>query len=1444
MSDSKEPESKNAESKEPESKEPESKDAETNIQMNTRVKLNNVPITPSSPPEPKKNQGEIRPVEPVPDLPKRRTMKNRLKNLGSKLKTRFSRGSQGPPQLPSLPVDPKLYHLLRIGDGSIDTNSEYIELHPDIFSRKPNVPKPSYAVLGLGTTNNELLTLYSIDSAEKLKAMQVAFGIHKRGQEAPIRSLLAAKCQFPGFSFVKEAIESRIRVLEPQVEVSKGSGALKNSVEASRLEWLKNLLAELNKLSTAEPCPSSAPAPVPASAPTNTLSGKCLEELELLRNLVILFGMIGGTLHPEIKQQLDTIPLEGLLDAINRKNTAGANTLIKAALEKLKAILSNPSTSAVKQQDLQSIYKALTGKDPTEPITIDQLLAEIKRLIDERNTSISNMSKLKSELAECEDKLKTCADPNELDMLKKQLAELQTKLEAEQEAHAIQHMNDLALIETLQADFWAEKADLEYELTKARERADEAALQKDADLSEKNALEAQLLAAQNELVTARTELLDAETAKEPSQTKLADLRTRLQKAEALVQELQQKLTAITTKVNSASQTEAQATIDRTALEARLTAALAAKAQAEQNAKEKEAEAAAAILEAAKAAATAITSDQEKAKALATQEAAQAKVTELEAELATLRAAAAAAEADKTAAAAAAKSAITDAIADAILRAETAETRATQCEKELDELRKNGISQEKVQELQTQLDQAREEVRLSREELETLKQKQISLQPLQDVLTKLHTTNPDLNLDTLLKLLENILALYPSNVPLETVLGDLKEKQPFLTILKKYPNITPQLLEELFTMFPGASFQSLLDLLKYLKLNIGTDPKQILLEIQKLKDECEAISPMSSIISNNSSGLSLEEFKMSIGTISKTIYTCLTSLKANTKALNNRNLSLILLDDESFTVANPLKESERLLRKKINGPIVTLLNKLLEKLAAPSDFNLQEITKLTTTLVLKIDQIKKDGPGKYTLSDAIKALGSESKDTVKAVSDNLDCIYAELVKLQGIQYKNPTGSPSIPNSGSSGSNASTVSSEINTLQETIRTLTTKIGELEKQLAACETSKTEEISKLEVELATAKAEVEASEQKCKSMLESKEAELQQEKQKSSSSENTIAQQQHYKTLYDELLALVKRILPKNISYEGIRDRIQELLDKERELEIYKKSVLTPEDTYGKIQDRVEKLIGWLKVDPSLGDAVRKYILTKSKGTTSDLTEIQQAQLSRKQTVTDIQFIEGVPINMKEISNDLCQFFTYFSSIIRLQMAKITAIQTDLGIGDKKTHSDVFSILGTTNISSELRLEYLTELSYLFQEIFSQQQTSLITYDGRIKGTYPNLNDIFSKFNKIVKTHIGTQDIEKLFSILRKKDPKDQLFGFLSNLCLYISGTTLEYTRCSPNTINTIPISVFAIQFITMLYDELKQRKFKVLEEQCKLIATLPPSSEAEEADVDIPLEQRQS
>jgi hypothetical protein len=160
------------------SKEADSKEAETNVSINERRQKNSEAITspslPTSPPTPpptpppksNKNQGEIRPAEP---LPKRRTMKNRLKNLGSKIKSRFSRGSQGPtiPQLSSLPVDPTLNHLLRIGDGSIETNSEYIELHPDLFSRKPNVPKPSYAVLGLGTTDNELLKLYGIDSKEK-----------------------------------------------------------------------------------------------------------------------------------------------------------------------------------------------------------------------------------------------------------------------------------------------------------------------------------------------------------------------------------------------------------------------------------------------------------------------------------------------------------------------------------------------------------------------------------------------------------------------------------------------------------------------------------------------------------------------------------------------------------------------------------------------------------------------------------------------------------------------------------------------------------------------------------------------------------------------------------------------------------------------------------------------------------------------------------------------------------------------------------------------------------------------------------------------------------------------------------------------------------------------------------------------------------------------------
>jgi hypothetical protein len=273
-------------------------------------------------------------------------------------------------------ADPTMFLLLRVGS---DTTSEYIELR-----KQPIASMGGFNTHSIGSVK-EFENLYGIKTPEGYKAMQRAFGVLKYGKLPPFIDYVHVKqCKFLGFDLVKEGLKNRIRTLGESVNMQNAS--MNRSRNSHFLEWLKEQVKLMDAIQKeCAPITANATATATASAKAIGITGNtgcpCLEELSILRDLIYLVVTIEGSSSPEVKKQLDSIPLSKILNIAVKP--AEKKTIILQAIEALAKISS--AKSEVKKEELQpvlrTIWTALTKEVVTRDVTQQEILDRIGSLI-------------------------------------------------------------------------------------------------------------------------------------------------------------------------------------------------------------------------------------------------------------------------------------------------------------------------------------------------------------------------------------------------------------------------------------------------------------------------------------------------------------------------------------------------------------------------------------------------------------------------------------------------------------------------------------------------------------------------------------------------------------------------------------------------------------------------------------------------------------------------------------------------------------------------------------------------------------------------------------------------------------------------------------------------------------------------------------------------------
>jgi len=305
---------------------------------------------------------------------------------------------------PESPENNPTHHILHIGDSSL---YEIIELNKSSIESKSN-----FNVLGTGGTRKELKEYYGINEndIDKYNAMRIAFGVKNPFNNPPILEYIKLNCQFKGFDIVKTALETRIKTL---------SSTIGNTSKGRRQNQLIKVFTKLldsMKLIT-EPCKAVVTEPIKSvNTPTDTKC-PCLDDVNILRDLVVLIAMMQGVVNPQIKAQLSKIPLKNIITTV-QKNNSSKNSNSKQLIQKILQILQSIIVSETGTSDestmkyLKEIYVVL---DPTKSLSNTETNETIvKNIITLIKSHIATIATLTAEKDSC---------TTDIDMLTKRLEE-------------------------------------------------------------------------------------------------------------------------------------------------------------------------------------------------------------------------------------------------------------------------------------------------------------------------------------------------------------------------------------------------------------------------------------------------------------------------------------------------------------------------------------------------------------------------------------------------------------------------------------------------------------------------------------------------------------------------------------------------------------------------------------------------------------------------------------------------------------------------------------------------------------------------------------------------------------------------------------------------------------------------------------------------------------
>lgn len=306
-------------------------------------------------------------------------------------------GPEEPP-LMTIDFDTTLPTLLRIGNGG--KFDEYINLKEAAFKSTG-----TFTIHSIGG-QKELQMLYGVYDATQLRDLQLAFGVKAITDTPPLMAILQKGCKKEYIPTVLQALQERQETLQGELDLMRNT--TQKGMRFAFLDVLEALLLDINKLPNEE-CPSEAVSssdPV-SGAGSGTSGCPCLDDLDLLRDLVVLVVKLLGVASPQVQSQLDAIKLNEILALLDSGNTPGAAAKLHdvvGALSELGEIEETASGEKV-QEVLEFIWTGIAPGEPipsplTKEIVVDKLSDILETLTASLNTVTAKLATLNTKIAE------------------------------------------------------------------------------------------------------------------------------------------------------------------------------------------------------------------------------------------------------------------------------------------------------------------------------------------------------------------------------------------------------------------------------------------------------------------------------------------------------------------------------------------------------------------------------------------------------------------------------------------------------------------------------------------------------------------------------------------------------------------------------------------------------------------------------------------------------------------------------------------------------------------------------------------------------------------------------------------------------------------------------------------------------------------------------------
>ena len=300
-------------------------------------------------------------------------------------------------------ADTNLPTILRIGNGG--KFDEFINVAEKTFTSTG-----SFAILHKGG-QKELQELYNVHDENRLTVLQKAFGVRRLSDKPPLMAAINEGCT-PQYStdVVDQALESRITTLK--AELAQMKETTQKGMKRAFLKVLQNLLDAVRGLPEDNPCPPpAAPENIERNQESRTQAPAgcpCLENLDLLQDLVVLVATLLGIASPEVKEQLENIQLDTLLELVKDGKQKEATVQLRQVIQTLGELknVTEPKEAGEEggiaspglQSVLTQIWRVLTDEAVPDNLTLDSLLAKLGQVLNTANQTVATTKSAKEAL--------------------------------------------------------------------------------------------------------------------------------------------------------------------------------------------------------------------------------------------------------------------------------------------------------------------------------------------------------------------------------------------------------------------------------------------------------------------------------------------------------------------------------------------------------------------------------------------------------------------------------------------------------------------------------------------------------------------------------------------------------------------------------------------------------------------------------------------------------------------------------------------------------------------------------------------------------------------------------------------------------------------------------------------------------------------------------------